>query len=128
MTLIGVWRLPEATVFVRFTCKALEYYQVSHVIDYFVSPQDPILGIEAGNLAAELDESNWQRKAVIIPLNQGEVYVHVGRAVTCATRKRHFCVNVYDLHQRNTVLQEPFLSLEAALAFIVELAAVRLVA
>ncbi len=101
---------------------------MSHVIDYFVSPQDPILGIETGNLVAELDVSNWSRKAVIIPLCQGEAYVHVGRAVTSATRKRHYCVNVYDLRQRATVLQELFLSPEAALAFIVELAAVRLVA
>jgi len=92
---------------------------MSHFIDYFVPPHDPILGIKPGNLADHLHLDNWQSKAITLKKGKASLYVYLCKAVSPKRHKHYFSVNVYDVNTRATLSRRLFTTPEEALGYVI---------
>ena len=70
---------------------------MNKLIEHFVPAHDPILGIKAANVAASLDSSNWQSKAIMLNTGDASLYIFLNQARCTRERKSFYCVNTFDV-------------------------------
>ncbi|GLS25927.1 hypothetical protein [Marinibactrum halimedae] len=87
------------------------------IIDYFVAPQDPILGIRSTNCVDKLNVNNWRTKATVQNTDVDRLYVYVTTASEIHYGQRFYCVKSFSLNRQQEISQQLFTSAEEAVAF-----------
>lgn len=71
--------------------------QISDILDQFIGPQHPLLGICEQRITTELTLDNWQHKAILLPGPNGQDYVFINRASRAKHRQTLYCVTRWPL-------------------------------
>lgn len=91
---------------------------MNHSTEYFVPNHDPILGIRDTNIAPSITLDNWQRKAIVIPHENDDIYVYVVTGEIAKLNRKVYCATGFSLKTNKPLWSHPFLSPEEAVSWI----------
>ncbi|MDM3871724.1 hypothetical protein QSV34_10220 [Porticoccus sp. W117] len=93
-------------------------HKIAHSTEYFVPPQDPILGIQDSHIAPNITLKNWHNKATVVQGENGPLYIYVCPGEVTRLNRKVFSVAAYSLDKKAIAWRQQFSTPEAAVNWV----------